>query len=143
MVNQDKSRSGLRIRGHRGHPIVRQALIKYARWLRSEYEFPIRVPVYLLPGKTVPAIDGKECSAGFFAPDRRTDEPIIRIATGDYAALAQKHGRYSAPATFIISLSHEIIHYFQWLDDGIITESGVTRKSISMMRRYEKTVIRM
>src|SRR5438046_3178704 len=61
-------RSGLRIRGHRGHPAVRAAFLRYASWLRTEIEFPLRVPVYLLPGKRVRTVDGQFASASIFLP---------------------------------------------------------------------------
>jgi hypothetical protein len=61
---------------------VREAFIRYARWLRRELEFPIRVPVYLLPTGHVLALDGREVSASIFLPWDRSVEPYIRIATG-------------------------------------------------------------
>lgn len=134
-------RTGIRIRGHRGHPDVRDALIRYAQWLRREYDFPIRVPVYLQPGEYIIA-DGKQCSAAFFAPFNRNQEPFIRIATGDYSLLQRAEGRDNALASFIVSMSHEVVHYLQWLDTGDCWERGVARRAVSMLRRYEKTVER-
>ena len=134
------TRSGLRIRGGRGNAVVRLALIRYARWLRVNYEFPIRVPVYLLPGEFVTTFDGAKCSASFFAPFDQSVEPYIRIATGDYPALAAASGRDNALASFIISLSHEVVHYHQWIETGDIWERGVARRAVTMLRQYEKTV---
>jgi hypothetical protein len=134
------SRSGIRIRGQRGNTEVGAAFIKFARWLRTEYEFPVRVPVYLLPGNTVPPIDGIECSAAFFAPYNRTDEPLIRVATGEYPQLKRLYGRHRALASLIVSLAHELVHYFQWLNEDGVTENNVQRQAIAMFRRYEKVV---
>ena len=136
------NRSGLRIRGYRGNAVVRRALIRYAKWLRLNYDFPIRVPVYLLPGEFVTTIDGNRCSASFFAPYDQYVEPYIRIATGDYPMRAAESGRDNALASFIVSLSHEVIHYQQWIETGDIWERGVARRAASMLRRYEKTVDR-
>lgn len=61
-------RRGLRICGKRGEPEVRDALIRYAHWLRTKYEFPMRVPVYLLSGKGVMTSEGHLSTASFFAP---------------------------------------------------------------------------
>ena len=140
MVDSTPTRSGLRICGHRGNAVVRSALIRYARWLRLKYEFPIRVPVYLLPGELVTTIDGTKCSASFFAPFDQSVEPYIRIATGDYPSLAAQSGRDNALASFIISMSHELIHYQQWIETGDIWERGVARRAVTMLRQYEKTV---
>ena len=136
------SRSGLRIRGQRGHPVVRRALVRYAKWLRANYEFPVRVPVYLLPGPTLTTVHGEECSASFFAPVRPTDEPFIRVATGDFAALQRIRGRDNALASFITSLSHEVIHYQQWLRSGSTSERGVSAAASGMLRRYERSTAR-
>lgn len=140
ITNNSSTRTGLRICGHRGNPVVRLALIRYSRWLRKHYEFPIRAPAYLLPGEFVTTIDGNKCSASFFAPFDRSDEPYIRIATGDYPALAAESGRENALASFIISMSHEVVHYQQWIETGNIWERGVGRRAVAMLRQYEKTV---
>ena len=86
-------RSGLHIRGQRGHPHVRAALVRYARWLRLQFDFPIFVPVYLLSSATVRTMHGVECSASIFLPWKRDEEPYIRIATGDYPQLRRERGR--------------------------------------------------
>jgi hypothetical protein len=134
------ARKGLRIRGSRGNPEVRRALIRYARWLRERYEFPIRVPVYLFPTETIVTIHGKTCAASFFAPFDRRAEPHIRIATGDYPALKKKSGRDNALAAFIVSLNHELVHYYQWLSTGKNWEQGVDRKASRMLQHYADSV---
>ena len=135
-----RARSGLRICGARGHPVVRQALIRYAVWLRANYAFPIRLPVYLNPGAYIVTTHGQRASASFFAPWDRRVEPYIRIATGDYPSLAEEEGRDNALASFIASLSHEIVHYQQWTETGEVWERGVARRAVGMLRRYEQTV---
>ena len=132
-------RSGLRIRGARGNPEVRGALIRYAKWLRKNYEFPMRCPVYLFPSPTIITQDGEHASASFFGPYDRSVEPFIRIATGDYPDLLRIDGRDDALAAFIHSLSHEVVHYFQWCETGNATERGVDRKASKMLDRYALT----
>jgi hypothetical protein len=121
---------------------VRDAFVRFARWLRREYEFPLRLPVYLLPGEIVVTMDGKRCSASFFAPWDRTVEPFARVATGDYPKIEAKVGRDDALASFLVSLAHEIIHYQQWVKTGEISERGVARKASAMVDRYARTVDR-
>ena len=137
-MNEPKTmmRSGLRIRGERGHPEVRGALIRYAKWLRKHYEFPIRCPVYLYPTEFLNSQAGGKCSATFFAPYDRADEPYIRIATGDYPDCEHAVGRDDALAGFLCSLSHEVIHYFQWWETGNLTERGVDIKAGKLVDRY-------
>jgi hypothetical protein len=84
-----------------------------------------------------------ECvAASFFAPWKRHEEPFIRIATGDYPALKRERGRDNALAAFITSLSHEVVHYRQWVETGEISERGVASRARSMLRRYADTVDR-
>ncbi len=135
-------RVGLRIRGERGHPEVRDALVRFARWLRSEYEFPLRVPVYLSPREDLVKKDGSRVSASFFAPWDRTVEPFIRIATGDYLEYKAKNGRDNALASYLGSLAHEVVHYQQWIATGDMWERGVIRQASSMVKRYAQTVDR-
>ena len=134
------SRSGLRIRGARGHPVVRAALIRYAKWLRANFQFPIRVPAYLSPHPRITTIHGGQCTASFFGPFDRKVEPYIRIATGDYPTLRRKSERDDVLAVYICSLSHEIVHYQQWISTGRAWERGVERKADAMLRQYELTV---
>ena len=133
-------RTGIRIIGHRGHPEVKDALIKFAKWLRKQYEFPIRVPVYLRPEEILISIHGAKCFATFFAPWDRTEEPYIRIATGDYDIEKKKQGRDDALAMYLESLAHEVIHYQQWIKDNKIKERGVAVKASNMVDKYALTV---
>ncbi len=133
-------RAGIHMRGHRGHPVVCKALIRYLRWLRANFEFPIRVPVYLFPNEMITKRDGSECSASFVAPFDRKAEPFIRIATGDYDMLRRARGRDNALAAYLGSLSHEVIHYRQWIETGNLWEEGVIKKAYAMVDRYALTV---
>src|SRR5262249_49884337 len=135
-----KLRRGLRIRGTRGNPEVRRCLIRFARWLRNNYEFPRRVPVYLLPHESFTTCDGERVVSSFFAPFDRKEEPYIRIATGDYLSERKKRGRDDALASDIGSLCRQLIHYWQWLDTGKTSDVGIDAKVRSMLRQYSRTV---
>lgn len=139
---ESATRKGLRICGHRGNPVVRRALIRFSRWLRTEFEFPVRVPVYLFPADHIIKRNGDRVSASFFAPDDCDDEPFVRIATGDYVALSKEYGRDNALAAFLHSLAHEIVHYRQWVETGDVWESGVCRKARKIVERFAQTVDR-
>jgi hypothetical protein len=98
------------------------------------------VPVYLSPRAFIVARDGQRVSASFFAPSDAGVEPYIRIATGDYPRLRRELGRDDGLAAFITSMSHEVIHYQQWIETGDVWEQGVARKAVAMLRRYARTV---
>ncbi len=85
---------------------------------------------------------GDTASASFVSPLDRNEEPYIRIATGDYPALKRECGRDDALAAFINSLSHEIVHYRQWVETGEIWERGVGVKATAILRRYARDVDR-
>ena len=135
-------RTGLRIRGEHGYPVVRRAVIRYAVWLRKVFDFPIRVPVYLRPEEILVTLDGEDASATFFAPWDRDVEPYIRIATGDYPDMRRQRGRDNALASILCSVSHEVLHYRQWVETGDIWERGVARRAGALVVRYAATVDR-
>ena len=135
-VVKRKRRTGLRIRGIGIHREVRAAVIKFAKWLRRENDFPIRVPVYLSDQEMITGRNGKTCSALFFAPDDKTEEPFIRVSTGDYLAEKRKRGRNNALAGILCSVAHEIVHYNQWCRGQDLNERGVTRKAVRMVEAY-------
>ena len=136
------TRAGLRVRGHRGHPVARQAIIRFCIWVREHHEFPIRVPVYLYGRAYVRTRNGERVSATFFAPFDRNVEPYIRISTGDYPALRSELGRNNALASILCSVAHELVHYWQWVETGKIWERGVRKKARSIVDGYAETTDR-
>ena len=85
-------RSGIRLRFEKGvDPEVKRACTEFVWWLREEYEFPIRVPIYFKASKQVKArITGELCSATFFGTFDLHEEPYIRVAVGDYEDLLKE-----------------------------------------------------
>jgi hypothetical protein len=133
-------RAGLRIRGERGNPVVRRAILRFAVYLRANYEFPVRLPVYLSPRDRVIAMDGLEAVGSFFAPWSPDEEPYIRLATGDYLFFRRTcDSRDDALAGYIGVLAHEMIHYQQWLETGETTERGVQLRARGVLRAYART----
>ena len=121
---------------------MRRCLQRYARWLREQVKFPVRVPVYLSPRKRLVTLDGGRAFATCFLPFDRREEPYIRIATGEYVEARRKQGRDSALASYIDGLSHEIVHYRQRIERKPLTERGVDRKARAMVNAYMKCVDR-
>ncbi len=110
---------------------LKQALVQFSRWLRSEYYFPLRIPVYVKGTKTVRTKDGDAVAASFFEPFSYSVEPYIKIATGDYESLRKLVGRDNAIATILSSLAHELTHYYQWINDIQLTSVGRERQATS------------
>ena len=118
-------------------PEVRRACLQFASWLRSEYYFPVRVPVYVKGTKRIRAKDGDFVVGTFFEPFSYLDEPYIRIATGDYIELYDKRGKDNALAKILFSLSHELTHYFQWINNLQLTPMGAERQAT----QYSKYIL--
>lgn len=82
--HSDNRRTGLRFRYESGvDPEVKNACKNFAKWLRSEYDFPLRIPVYMKGEAYIKARDGEHVVGTFFEPFDYSVEPYIRIATGD------------------------------------------------------------
>ena len=123
-------RSGLRFRYDKTvHPEVKRACTEFAIWLRSQYYFPLRMPVYVKNKKTVLTKDGENVVGLFFEPFSYKDEPYIKIAVGDYETLEVKWGKDNALASILLTLAHEITHYYQWLNNIQITSSSRERQA--------------
>lgn len=133
-------RAGLRLRCSNGvNSEVRRACLVFCKWLRKERDFPIRVVVYLKKDDRIKNMDGKLVVATFFAPYDKTNEPYIRIATGDYNELLKERGKDNALVAYLRSIAHEVVHYKQWLKGVNFDEQKANRESKSLIRKYAQT----
>jgi len=107
--------------------------------LDLKYEFPIRVPVYLLPGEKVRTMHGDRCSASFFAPWDQREEPYIGVVTGDYLQLRKERGRDNALAAILSSFVHVFVHYQQWVATGEIGARAIKRLASAIVDRCAMT----
>ena len=103
--------------------------MRFAGWLRSEYHFPLRVSVYIKANKTLRSKDGENVVGIFFEPFSYSDEPYIKLATGDYSELKLQNGKDNALASLLLSLAHELTHYFQWINNIKLTPIGRERQA--------------
>lgn len=111
------------------HPEVRRSCLEFARWLRREYYFPVRVPIYVRNIDRLKCRDGDWAYGTFFGPDDLTQEPYIRIAVGGYEDLEQAWGQESALTAILKTISHELTHYFQWVNQLDLTDIGRERQA--------------
>lgn len=116
---------------------VRRACKEFCKWLRANYIFPIRVPIYLKSSYKIKAMDGELVSGTFFEPYNRLTEPYIRIATGDYEEMKKEFGKDNALASILMSIAHELTHYFQWINCIQLTERGYERQA----KRYAELIL--
>lgn len=130
LQNNISRRTGIRFRYNKTvPPDVKQSYTRFANWLRAQYYFPLRVVVYVKGEKTIRAKDGENVVGTFFEPYSPMDEPYIRIATGDYDEMARALGKDNALASILLSLAHELTHYYQWINNIQLTPIGRERQA--------------
>ena len=110
-------------------PLLRRECKQFAAWLRKEYFFPVRVPVYFRNTPKLRCRDGDTAYGTFFRPDSYEVEPYIRIAVGDFPALCSKWGEEDAVYAVLKTLSPELTHYFQWINGLPLTPIGEERQA--------------
>jgi len=138
-------RSGLRLRfDSEVNPEVKAAFVRFGAWLRREYAFPLRVPVYVRATRRLRTLDGGTATGTFFEPLSHRDEPYIRLAAGDFEELLAERGRDNALCALLTCLAHELTHYFQWINALSLTDAGRERQASICARRilesYAQTV---
>jgi hypothetical protein len=139
ITERNYTEKGLRIHGSRGHSEVRSCIIRFAKWIRKEKDFPVRVNVYLSPHPFIIANDDDKCVGYIWIPDNLDYFPYIRLATGDYEQRKKELGRDNALAGDLNTFCHELIHYWQWLETDRMWENGVYRQANSMVDQYAQT----
>ncbi len=147
MIWQNKkssNKNGIFIRFEREvDPEVRGALMRFVKWLRANYEFPIKLNVYVKSKPRITARDGERVCGIFFRPDNYGDIPYIKLATGDYAELASESGRDDALASIIWTFAHELTHYYQYASKAKLTLRGeeiqASHYAIKILRLYAET----
>ena len=124
-------RTGLRLRfDERVDPEVREEIKRFAKWLRTQYYFPVRVPIYCYHALKIQARDGDLVDGTCLMPDDRREEPYIRIAVGDYCLLSEKRGgKEDVLNSYCACIAHELTHYFQWINDLKLTDRGMERQA--------------
>ena len=122
---------------------VKRAIKNLIGWLRKEYEFPVRVRIYVKKQALVRARDGDMVPDLFFWPYNRDEEPYIKIATGDYYDLLKQMEKDDALATILMALLQELTHYFQWLNGLDFSEdslmAGARKSADRIMDIYSET----
>ena len=133
---EEGHRTGFRLRFDSGiDPEVRRACKEFAAFLRKEYFFPLRVVAYIKNKKKIRAMDGDLVYGTFWSmEDDYTVEPYIRVAAGDYLDLCDKWGKDSALTAILLTIGHELTHYFQWINALELTPIGMERQATKYAR---------
>ncbi len=108
---------------------LKLVFVDFSDWMRKTFEFPVRVNVYLKEKPYIVAIDGDHVSATFWGPFDRSEDPYIKVSTGDYYDMVKEKGVYNAVCSTISSLAHELTHYYQWLNEFEMSEAPEERQA--------------
>lgn len=121
----NETRKGVYMRSDAGvDEDVRGACKRFLQWMRRNYEFPVRVVIYLKKYERIRASDGDLCTGIFYEPLDEWMKPYAYIATGDYQETLQSRGRDNALAGILFTIAHELTHYQQWLNQLSMTQRG-------------------
>ncbi|WP_226602578.1 hypothetical protein [Bacillus cereus] len=116
-LEEKSHRMGLRLKFDKDvDPEVRRAIKEFCKWIRREYFFPIRVPIYVKSSYKIKAMDGELVYGTFFEPFNRNDE-------------LEKRGKNDALGGYLFTIAHELTHYFQWINDIKLTRIGYERQA--------------
>lgn len=116
---------------------VKRSCKEFAKWLRKQYYFPIRIPIYFKSAEKVRTRTGEFVSAKFFGPYSKIVEPYISIATGDVKEIEKNKGKDESLAAVLCSMIHELTHYFQWVNNIELTDTQAEKQAI----HYKKKII--
>lgn len=123
-------RTGLRLVFDNGvDPILRNACKTFSAWLRKEYFFPVRVPIYFKNKLKLRCQDGDLTYGTFLEPSSYDIEPYIRVAVGDFPKLCSEWGDDEATYYVYNLMAHELTHYFQWINGLKLTPIGRERQA--------------
>lgn len=133
-VNQSY-RTGLNLKIDKNvDPEVKRACKEFAKWMRKQYFFPIRIPIYIKSSRYIVALDGSKVYGTFFRPSTYNQEPYAKIAAGDYEIMLKKWGKDSALTVILKTIAHELTHYFQWINGLDLTLIGEERQATQYSR---------
>ncbi len=137
-------RAGLRLHFDKSvHPEVREACKTFAKWLRQNYDFPLRVNVYIKDSYHIKTMNGEKVYGTCFRPFDIKEEPYIKIAAGDYVSYKSEVGRDDALASILHCIAHELTHYFQHINCLELTYKGeeiqATRYANNIVDLYSET----
>ena len=122
----DHTKAGISLHFDHVHPYVRAWLIIYTRWLRETYPFPVHVHVHCVYGRKIRCGDHSLAFARITEPIGRDRHPAIYLACGAFPE-NREVDEYMRDETELIlySFSHEIIHYFQYINGYDMTSRSL------------------
>ena len=124
---------------------VRTLYLSFIRWIRKNFEFPIKVTIYIKKDYRVKAKDGEMVVGTFGRPYTYGTTTYIRIATGDYYELLKQNNEEQVMWLMLLTLTHELSHYFQYINKLTLTEieeeKQAEKHSNYILQQYDKFLL--
>ena len=117
--------------------MIKKEIKLYLIWLRENYNFPLDLKIFISPDEfIVTMISREKVSATFFAPFDKKETGIIKVATGDFNGLLKEKGKINALNMTLNSISHELQHYYQWVEDLDFDEEEAEEGAFELTVEY-------
>ena len=117
--------------------MIKKEIKLYLIWLRKNYNFPLDLKILISPDEfIVTMISREKVSATFFAPFDKKETGIIKVATGDFNELLKEKGKINALNMTLNSISHELQHYYQWVEDLEFDEEEAEEGAFELTIEY-------
>ena len=133
-------KNGISLHFSNVHPYVRSWVIIYTKWLRKILCFPVHVNVYCVFGHKIRCCDHSLAYGRIIEPINRVKHPIIYLACGSFLQ-NDEIDEFMRDETELIlyTFSHEIIHYFQYINGYDMTTKGIEWQATYYGKRLLKT----
>ena len=127
---------------------VKRACLNLQKWLSKNIYFPVKLCVYIRKSRRVVTANGESVVGRLSVPKNRKNikngEIFAEVAIGDYKELLNKEKKPVALAQLLTTIAHEIVHYFQWINNEIIgylpyfKEKDAEKYSTKLLLEYSK-----
>ncbi len=114
---------------------IAKEIKKYVAWLEVNHSLPKELRIIVTGVSFIRSIDHEHVSSTFWAPFDKEEACYMKISTGDFWEL-EKWGKDSAIYSTLNSISHELIHYHQWLEDKELHGNETDKKATLLTNEY-------
>ena len=108
-------------------PEFRTLCIRFARWMRKKYSFPVHLHIYIKDCERIRLLNGRYAYGGFRYYVNRP--PYIRIPARIESHLKNEYDTLEIYYMILGSLVHELTHYFQWVAELEQTDAASERQA--------------
>lgn len=127
---------------------VKRACVNFQKWLSKNIFFPVKLYVYIRNSEHVKTTKGESVVGRLSVPKNykniENGDVFAEISVGDYKKLLNTKNKSVALADILDPIAHEIIHYFQWINNEIIgylpyfKEKDAIKYSTKLLLEYSK-----